>query len=189
MTAARRELVVAVLLCLVGSGLVLFAVSRSWGHLSTPHELTIKRVGFSAPGSRIAGDVQALGVLGIAGVLAIAATKRTGRVVVGALVALAGVVVVVRVAYLLADGIGPRLCTDTCGSGRRLESVTPFWPWATLVGGVVLAVAGLLVAVRGRSWAALSASYENPATRPAAEPEVTDKSVWDALDEGHDPTA
>jgi uncharacterized membrane protein (TIGR02234 family) len=64
----------------------------------------------------------------------------------------------------------------------------PVWGWVTLVGGALLFFGGLLVAARGRRWAALSSSYENPSARAEAAP-VTDKGVWDALDEGHDPTA
>ena len=58
------------------------------------------------------------------------------------------------------------------------------WPWAALVGSVLLAAGGLLVALRGRRWAVLSGRYDAPAARRTA-PEV---SAWEALDRGEDPT-
>ena len=61
------------------------------------------------------------------------------------------------------------------------------WPALTLAGGVLLLLAGGLIAVRGRRWAGLSSSYDAPTAAPAAP--VTDKGVWDALDRGDDPTA
>jgi len=60
------------------------------------------------------------------------------------------------------------------------------WVWLTILGGLLLALSGALVAARGRRWAALSSSYQPPAAR-AAEPPATDKGVWDALDRGEDP--
>ena len=59
--------------------------------------------------------------------------------------------------------------------------------WLTLVGGLLLAMSGLLVTLRGRRWAALSSTYEAPAARAEAPP-ATDKGAWDALDRGEDPT-
>jgi uncharacterized membrane protein (TIGR02234 family) len=177
-------------LCLLGSGLVLLSVTRPWAVLSAPHQLTIKQVTGAAHGTRIAGDARALGLLGLAGVLAIAATRRTGRVLVGLVVAASGVAIVVHVAVLLGDGIGPRLLRASTDhvSGQRVESTRLAWPVLTLLGGLVLTAGGLLVAARGRHWAALSSAYDSPVGR-ATEVEVTDKGVWDALDRGDDPTA
>jgi hypothetical protein len=61
------------------------------------------------------------------------------------------------------------------------------WVVATLAGGVLLALVGALVVVRGGDWAGLGSSYDAPGAAP--EPPVTDKAVWDALDRGDDPTA
>lgn len=180
----RRELQLAVGLCLLGSALVLLAVSRSWVTVEDGAGLTISSVRGSVDGGEVAGGAQALGYVGLAGVVALAATRRLGRVLVGVLVAAAGVGVVVDVAQALSDGLGSR----GVGAGQVVAGTSPGWAWTAVVGGLLLVLSGLLVAVRGRRWAALSSAYEAPAGRPDAPP-VTDKGVWDALDRGDDPTA
>lgn len=201
--SSRRELRLAVLLCLLGSGLVLFAVSRTWVTFVFPSTITTTGLSHAVGGGKIVGGAQAFGYVGLAGVLAVAATRRWGRVVVGAVLAVAGVGVVVAVGRALAGGLAVRALSysdvaGSCGSGVSdaaclraasafagfTVSESPLWAWATIVGGTLLAGSGGLVAVRGRRWAALSAAYE----APAALPPVTDKGVWDALDRGDDPT-
>ncbi len=192
---ARRELRVAVLLCLLGSALVLLAVARPWVSFVDPGSLTISALRREVTGSTVVPGARALGYVGLAGVLALAATKRWGRTVVGVLVLGAGLGVAVTVVAAWSDGLASRAvaATSTCapacdGSGRpsaEQPSVQQTWPVLTLLGGVLLASSGGLVAVRGRRWAALSASYEQPA---APKPVEGDKGVWDALDRGDDPT-
>lgn len=180
--SARRELRLAVVLCLAGSVLTLLAVRHAWATYETS-DLTIRAVRTRVAGTRVAGAAQALAVVGLAGTAAIAATRRAGRLVVGALLALAGLAVVVDVTRLLGD-LSHRLLPGEHTDARLAWA----WPVLTTVGGLLLAAGGLLVAVRGRRWAALSSSYEVPAARdPRAEP--SDKAAWDALDAGHDPTA
>jgi uncharacterized membrane protein (TIGR02234 family) len=181
----RRELRTAVLLCLLGSGLVLLAVRQTWASYPTSGGLTIDDVRDDIHGTAVAGLAQALSLVGIAGVVAIAATKRRGRVVVGTLVALAGLFVVVDVVDLLARGLGHRLAT--AAQQQHDTQPTWFWPVLTLVGGVVMTAGGAVVAARGRRWAALSSAYQVPAAQQD-DPPATDKGTWDALDRGHDPT-
>ncbi|MCU1593516.1 MAG: Trp biosynthesis associated, transrane protein Oprn/Chp [Frankiales bacterium] len=195
----RRELRLAVLLCLVGSALVLYATTRTWAVLE-PTRLGSVAVDLS--GDTLSGASQALGYVGLAAVLALAATKRLGRVVVGVLVLAAGIGIVIALSRVLHAGLASRAlehvstpaCTpapgeSSCGQYVLLPpvSTTVTWVWVSLVGGVLMSASGLLVAVRGPRWAALSSSYAPPAARPA-EPPVTDKGVWDALDRGEDPT-
>jgi len=58
------------------------------------------------------------------------------------------------------------------------------WPYVALLGGVLIIAAGLLVVVRGRSWAAMSSRYDAPVERVP----VGEASLWDSLDRGEDPT-
>jgi hypothetical protein len=59
-----------------------------------------------------------------------------------------------------------------------------------VAGGVLLALSGALLALRGPRWSALSARYEAPAARAAERPTGPgDAGTWDALDRGEDPTA
>lgn len=197
MTAGpRREVAVAVALCLAGAALVLLAAGRPWAR-AVVAEAGLPRVSL-APSGRAAGSVAgALGLVGLAGVVALAATRRTGRVLTGAVLLLAGAGVVtdgvaragrpagsLRAAAAAAAGISDPQLAGVAATG---------WPWASVAGGVLLLAAGVLTVARGRRWAVLSARYDAPDARPAAgqpagpgrEPEVV---LWDALDRGDDPT-
>jgi uncharacterized membrane protein (TIGR02234 family) len=167
-----------VALCLAGSALTLFAVTRTWVTLTDPRQLTIHEVVRLQSGVHYAPEVRALAFVGLAAVAALAATRTWGRSLVGALLTVAGAVVVLRVGDLLAGGVA---------IGRSAHT-HPGWPWLTLLGGLVMAVGGALVATRGRRWAALSSSYQVPSARET-DAEPTDKGTWDALDRGDDPTA
>lgn len=202
----RRELQLAVLLCLLGSGLLLLALSRTWVSYSDLQELTISSVRQQVTGGAVVPGAQALGYVGLAGVVAIAATRRLGRVVVGVLLLAAGTGAAVTVAQVLGDRPASLALTtvdggcrvgETCLVGLHGIAVSRGWMVLALVGGVAVALAGLLVAVRGRRWAALSAAYEPPTAQAVTETasgEVTgtgdrsDKATWDALDRGDDPT-
>jgi uncharacterized membrane protein (TIGR02234 family) len=193
---SRRELQVAVLLCLLGAALVLFALGQTWYSFEREGRLTIDAVRTTVGGSDLAPGAEALGYVGLAGVVALAATKRWGRVLVGLLVLAAGVGVIVVVGRVLGDGLAARglthrlpECKGLCFvSEEQLKGRTQFaWAWLTVVGGLLLVLSGLLVTVRGRRWAALSSSHEPPAAR-LEEPPATDKGAWDALDRGEDPT-
>lgn len=179
----RRELQLAVALCLLGSLVVLWALGRTWVTEVDLADLTIAGSRTEVRGSEIAEGAQALGLVGLAAVVALAATRRWGRVLVGVVVLGAGTAVVA-----VAGGVlGRQGCDGTC---RRLADqplTAPGWAWLALAGGAVLTLGGLLVAVRGRRWGGLSSSYEAPGG-PPPEP-VTHKGVWDALDRGDDPTA
>jgi hypothetical protein len=179
----RRELRLALGLCLSGSLLLLWALGRSWLTVVATGELTITGTRVETPGSDLATAARPLAYVGLAAVAAVMATRRWGRVLVGAAVTAAGAGAAVDVAGVLRD----RWCLGTC----RWFGVEPLtaagWAWLALLGAVLVAAGGLLVAVRGHGWAGLSSSYEAPGG--AAEPPVTDKAVWDALDHGDDPTA
>ena len=201
---AKRELQLAVLLCLLGSAVALLALGQTWFSVEDGQRLSTAAVRTGIKGSTFAPGARALGYVGLAGVVALAATKRWGRLAVGVLVLAAGIGIVIDVASVLRDGLAsrgllvsgsggcgqPRVVTGGCahsGSVVSASTSSDGWPWVTVGGGVVLAVSGALVAARGRTWAALSSSYQPPAAREAELP-VTDKGVWDALDRGEDPT-
>ena len=132
-------------------------------------------------GAAVVTGGQALALLGLAAVAALPATRTWGRQVVGALVALAGVGLVVVVVRALVDpaGVAPVAADVPAGEG-----LGP-WPYAALVGGLLLAASGGLVLVRGRRWVAMGARYE----APAAEAPLSEGDTWAALDRGEDPTA
>jgi hypothetical protein len=180
---ARRELTLAVALCLLGSALVLFAAGRPWVEWKDVESLTTSGVHLTLSGRHIRPAAAALGWVGAAGAVAVIATRGLGRVAVGVLVALAGAAIVLVDLDWLAG------TTTAAIDGLRIEGPHKVlvWPILSALGGAGVLASGLLVAVRGRSWSGLGSSYEPPGGEP--EPPVTEKGVWDALDRGDDPTA
>jgi uncharacterized membrane protein (TIGR02234 family) len=181
--SGRRELLVAIVLCLVGSAFVLVAVSRAWVSYSAGTAPLPTR-SFAVSGHRLVPGARALALVGLAGIAAIPATRRLARVAVGVVVSLAGL------------GIGAvvvRALADPDAAMRRAGPFTDFhvadgsdlgsWPYVALVGAVSLFAAGALVVVRGGAWASMAARYEAPSERRR-----TDGSLWEALDRGEDPT-
>jgi uncharacterized membrane protein (TIGR02234 family) len=182
----RRGLQAAVGLCLLGAGLVLLALARTW--------LTV-RLGAAPPlparhidvtGDQLAGGARVLGLVGLAGVAALPASRRLGRPVVGALVAAAGVGVVAVLVRVLADPAAAVRRTPTVPPDVRVGAGLGAWPYVGIAGGLLLVAAGLLAVARGRSWLEMSARYDAPSKPEAAR--VKESSLWDALDRGEDPT-
>jgi uncharacterized membrane protein (TIGR02234 family) len=183
----RSGLRTAVLLCLLGSFLVLVGVGRVWTSAEVPAGPLVDAGTATSTGAELLPGVRALGLVGLAGVVALAATRRLGRTLVGLVLLATGVGVVLTV-----------LTADLLTAARRLDGLADDvpaalsgWGWGTAAGGLLLALAGLLTVVQGRSWAALGQRYEAPTspatTVPAAQP--TERSLWEALDRGEDPTA
>ena len=177
----RDSLVVAVLLCLAGAGLLLLATSRSWLAVTSAAVPPLPARTVTVHGSTLAPGARALALLGLTGVAALPATRSWGRLVVGGLLAVAGAVAAVLVLRVLAD---PRAAVDA--ADVHLTGPLPGlggWPYAGLVGAVLLLAAGALTVARGRTWSALGSSYDAPTAAPK------EPSAWDALDRGVDPTA
>ncbi len=194
--SVRRELGAAVLACAAGGGLALLAASRPWLRLSAPRRPPLPAVAVDLSGRDLAPLVAGLGLVGLAGVVGLLATRRWGRLAVGAVLALAGLGVVAgalpklaapgadRARDLLADsGRGGALPADAAVAATTV----PAWPLLAALGGLLLAAGGLAVLVRGRRWPTMSTRYERPAAGRPAPP--TDAALWDALDRGDDPTA
>lgn len=181
---ARRELVVALLLCLAGAALALYAAGRTWAVDLTPRPAPLPVLRTERTGRDLLPWVPALAVVGLAGAGAVLATRGRTRRLVGALLVLVGLGVAAGATYAAvalprgpAGWAGPVLC---------------------LVGGLGAAAGGALTAVRGHRWPGLGARYESPhraeTAQPAGEPtggRVEGRSTsaaWDALDRGEDPT-
>lgn len=181
MSAARRELVGVLAGCALGAVLLLVAGARPWASVARPAPFhgTV-----AVSGTALTPLPAAAGLLGLAAVAGLLATRRNGRVAVGALLALvaAGTAVaavqatgrhaVLAAAGLTAPGVAPALTA---------------WRWVAVAGAVALVGAGAVAAARGRRWPALGARYDAPRPRPVP---ATDEHevLWQALDRGEDPT-
>ncbi|HUR14090.1 MAG TPA: Trp biosynthesis-associated membrane protein [Mycobacteriales bacterium] len=183
----RRELRAVVVLCLAGGLLALEALGRAWASYEPSTGVSIDALREQVRGGQVSPAGEAGAILALAGVLALVASKRRLRQAVGAGIALAGVLVcsgavigLVRPARDLAmEALGSTALPSQVDVARG-------WPALTLLGGLLVVLAGGLTLVRGGRWAGLGSSYQAPG---AASPEpATDKAVWDALDRGDDPT-
>lgn len=191
----RRELAGVVVLCALGGGLVLGAAGQTWLRITAQRRSPLADVALSLSGKTLEPLVAGLGIVGLAGVVGLLATRRRGRLVVAALVALSGLVVVVealrRVAAPGAVAVQKLLVDSDRAAGLAANPVitataAPAWPLVAAAGGLLLALGGLVALLRSRRWPTMSARYETPASR--AQRPRTDAAVWDALSRGDDPT-
>jgi|GEM_PF-536000 len=183
----RVELGAAVLLAAIGGGLALFATSRQWWVEQMPRPTPLPSLREPISGTDVAPWSAAAGLVSLAGAAALLATRRLGRLLVGLLVFVAGV------ALIMAGLLG--LSADGSAGARRIQLILA-WPVATVVGGALGMVAGVLTCLRFSRWSTqstgLSSRYEAPG-KPHNRADIAgarlDPSLlWDALDRGVDPT-
>ena len=175
-----RGLRAALLGCLLSGFLILVAGGREWARVAYPDRPR------AVTGATLAGSLTVWGLVALAGVVAVAATRRLGRIPVGGALLASGVTVAALSVDAIRD-VHVRVLEDAVirripASPTAVELTT--WPYVAVAAGVLLALTGLLVAVRGPRWAGLSTRYDAPADRPA-----TDADLWSAMDRGEDPTA
>lgn len=175
MTATpKRQLAYAVLACLAGGALALFAAGRVWAVevIARPEPLTPVRTERS--GAALVGWLSPLAWAAMAGAGALLATRRGGRGLIGGVLLVAGAAIVASGGYGLTRADGPR------------------WPLVAALGGLLVAGAGAFAAARGRAWPIMGARYDRrdaayaPPTTPSP---PTSQDMWTALDRGQDPTA
>lgn len=196
----RREPLLAALLCVLGAFVVLVGTGRAWVLVDVGASALLPSREVGVSGADLAPGLRALGLVGLAGVPALAASRGRGRLLLGVVLLLVGASVLAVVVRLQVGGMGLgglALVSDPVreAGGAQGESFDlTVWSVLTAFGGLVLLLAGLLVIVRGRQWAALGPRYEAPAVReevaaPAPNGSVAERELWEALDRGEDPTA
>jgi uncharacterized membrane protein (TIGR02234 family) len=186
-TPARERLVA--LGCLAaGGGLTLVAATATWSQ-ATVAPAGLPAVTVTLTGSELAPALPALGLLALAGVVGVLATRGVARRAAGALLALAGVGLVLTAGDVgrsgrsaaqgpLADRLGVSEVDPTS------FTASAWWAVAVLA-GLLVAVGGILTAVHGGRWSTMSRRYDAPAAPARA---VTPADAWTALDHGVDPT-
>ncbi|GAA2004559.1 TIGR02234 family membrane protein [Catenulispora subtropica] len=190
-SAARRELTTTVLLALLGGVAAWAAAGRVWADGTADQAPSSFAV--TATGNDLSAAVTALGLTALAGALALLATRRLARRLVGLLLVAVGVGVVVNAVTARGAGhaahvLGEKAASKGFASGAVPAHTTSWWLLA-VAGGVLVALAGVAAVARGGAWPGMSSRYENAAPAAARPGEAsTAKDLWDALDRGEDPT-
>jgi len=191
--ATRRERALAVGLCLLASSGALVAAGRTWAVGTVAALPPLPARDLALTGTQAGAPARGLAVLGLAGAIAVVAARGWLRVAVGVVLLVAGGILAVAGAgfdagsSFAAQGLFP-------AQARRTG-----WSLVAAGCGAVLAIAGLLVVVRGRGWSTLSRRFESPAARTQDAPATSaqegdeagarsERDLWEALDRGEDPT-
>jgi uncharacterized membrane protein (TIGR02234 family) len=192
--AGRRELTVTVLIALLGGVAAWAAAGRAWATGTAGVAPSTLKV--SATGNDLSGAVTALGLTALAGALALIATRRLARRLVGLLLVAVGVGVVVNALGARGASHATRVLGDKAAAKGFATGSVPAhlasWWLVAAVGGVLVVLAGGAALVRGAAWPGMSSRYENAARKDTATARAADsgtaKDLWDALDRGEDPT-
>ncbi|MGV9991645.1 TIGR02234 family membrane protein [Streptomyces sp. NPDC003374] len=189
----RRSLAVALLCGALGAAVALLATRQRWAEGTA----TVAGGAFplTARGSEVTGVPAALAIVGLAALVAVFAVRRSGRLLVAALLALSGAGTVAAALGGVSDRSAldekaAQASGDTAATAAALSHTG--WPYVAAAGGALLLLAGLLALRYGRLWPAMSGRYERsgaPRAR-AARPVDPDRpeDLWKALDRGEDPT-
>jgi len=172
----RRAKRTALGLVAVAAGLGILAWSQPWFSFSIPTDAGI--VSGEASGDTASPATMALSLAGLAAVAALALAGHGFRVVLGALTAIVGACQVYAALLGRADpagAIGPKLTEHTgidggssiaalVAAGQVSESA---WPVAAVLGGALMAVAGVLAVWTSRAWPASGRRFRTDADAAA----------------------
>ena len=208
----RREFGLVLLLGVVGSALVVFAVRQTWAQaiFTPPRPLPAQEI--SVTGQQLVPLAGALALAALACLAAVIATRSVARRVAGALLAILGAGAAVAagagvrasgvLATAQADAAAGALGGSTTGgtspggashaiviAGSPGQAIMTGAPWhaAAIGGAVAIILAGLVTVWRGPRWPVMSARFERPGQR--ASRRVADSaSMWESLSRDLDPT-
>jgi uncharacterized membrane protein (TIGR02234 family) len=200
---SRAEFALALVLDLLGAAAALLIARRSWQTARTPRPRPLADDVLRISGHTLDTAATALGLVALAGVVAVLATRGLARRAIGVMLALAGALLVWRSLSGLTAASAARIrsLVQAKHSGVGFDAalvphvtVHAGWPVLSALCGVLVLVAGVLIALRGHRWGTMSRRYDAPSGPVSAEDVSAararaDASMWTALDRGADPTA
>lgn len=165
----RWEVAVVLLLLVAGGVLGLVATSWVWGRADIGPAMTESTP--TVTGRELLPSGRAVAFLALASASALLATRRTGRTLIGAILAFAGLAAAAS-SYRLALELPAR--------------AGPLW---SAVAGLLIFAAGVFTVARARGWPEMSPRYQHTRLPPSSAERPTSQQTWDALDRGEDPTS
>ncbi len=187
-------LAVALVLQLLGAAGALVISTRTWQTIITPRPAPLPHDVLAVSGRTVDSAATALALVALAGAVAVLATRGLPRRIVGAVVAAAGVVLIWR-SIAASAGISVRRARalvaerhPTVDAAAVIPRVVVHagWPWQSAACGLIVALAGAVIAWHGHQWQVMSSRYER---RPAGASEQAKATrLWSELDRGEDPT-
>jgi uncharacterized membrane protein (TIGR02234 family) len=192
--------------CAVAGAAALLAASRVWLRLAAARTAPLPALSVPLTGREVEPLVPAVGVVALAGVVALLATGRRGRLIIGGLLAASGLGMMLRSLPHLAVPAPADARELLLDQGRATgepagatitATVDRVWPVLAALAGAALLAGGLVTVVRCRRWPGMSGRYDRRVrTAPAPASDAGgidsaggDASAWEALDRGEDPTA
>ena len=181
----RREMVLALALGAIGSGLALLAVRQHWAHVHTAAPRPLPGRDVPVTGQDLVPAAAALAVAALAGLAAVIATRRTARKLVGLVLAAAGagIAAVASLPLTAADVIAaaagsagsPAQAGSVSAGGAQGPGAPPLagfaahvamtataWRLLAVAGGAAVVAAGLLATWRGAGWPVMSSRFDPP---------------------------
>nr|WP_231713292.1 Trp biosynthesis-associated membrane protein [Arthrobacter sp. zg-Y769] len=187
--------------------------TRTWLNVTLP-AANVVTPDVAVSGSDAATAVTAFAVVGVAAALAAGIAGRIARWIIAVIIVISGVGVAVATSRIIADplqgaagAIGKAIGVSSA-EGTRVELTAV--PYVALAVGILIALAGIWLALAGRHWstsrryaptaepgdAAAEADGTGTGTGPdarsprdaAAGPPVDEIDSWDRLTRGEDPT-
>jgi uncharacterized membrane protein (TIGR02234 family) len=212
MAGSRR---LAVLLTLVGAGLILLAATRPWAGVQVSNVPGVSELTVS--GRRASPAAIPVALAAAAGAIVLATSGRIVRALVAVGLVFAGTafaVSSVRISHDASSALASAL-RDSLGLVSHRRDGQAFggsfsgatvqitgWPWVATAGGLLVVIAGLLTLVKGWTWPVPGRRFERPDpavgtgadSRPVSRPVTTPRAAgsagtWDALSRGEDPTS
>lgn len=183
-----------------GAVLVLFSSGRAWatvtfsGGPGGPGAAPV-----TLAGGDLAPVLGPLALASLAAVVAVPAARGRWRALIGVLMALSGAAIAVAAWRGASSGhvvaVAGEQGTLSGAAAGAIAAVTWVWPVISVAGGLLVLAAGALAVARGARWPGMSDRYErqvspsgSPRTAARQRPGRAERSLWDALDQGADPT-